>query len=188
MNHLDSEFSSVAAVILAGGKSRRMGCDKSQLTIAGNNLIEHSKNILKRSGIDEIFMSGKNGILDLFENKGPLSGIFTCLKKLESYQHVLFTPVDMPLLNEDIFKQLIYHKNMTACYFDDSLFPVIINNNQKTRADLSQLLIRNDLSIKNMLNSIAAHALENQYPDHCFLNANNSKDWENIMRYFKLND
>ncbi|MBW7995717.1 MAG: NTP transferase domain-containing protein [Candidatus Glassbacteria bacterium] len=78
-----------AGIILAGGKSRRMGKDKSQLPVRGKPLIEHVYNQLKPLFGQILISSGLpgqhciNGALtvpDKFPGAGPVMGIMSCLE------------------------------------------------------------------------------------------------------------
>lgn len=53
------------AVILAGGKSQRMGTDKALLTIAGETLLARTVRLLHEAGYEKISVVGRAPILDL---------------------------------------------------------------------------------------------------------------------------
>jgi molybdenum cofactor guanylyltransferase len=77
------------AIILAGGKSRRMGTDKAMLTVGGRPMIERVSKQL-RGFFDEILVSsddvdkfgflGFNVIKDRVSGQGPLMGIASALQ------------------------------------------------------------------------------------------------------------
>ena len=52
------DFNAIAGVVLTGGRSSRMGQNKALLDYQGKPLIEHMMEILKTTGIKEIFISG----------------------------------------------------------------------------------------------------------------------------------
>lgn len=172
---------SIAGVVLAGGKSSRMGVDKSQLKLGKKSLLQHGKQIIKDSGIKDIFISGKDGIQDSYEEKGPLAGILASLEKLDNYDHVLFTPVDMPMLNKYVFLKLISEKNQTVCYFENYFLPLLICNNAINKKIIKQQIINNKLSINNTLKQLEAKPIKNHFPENIFLNANTSSDWLEIQ-------
>jgi len=80
----------VSAVILSGGKSRRMGQDKSLLPLNGQPMIEHIVETLE-AHFDEILIGasdvGKYAFLnrpviqDQVPDQGPLMGILSCLER-----------------------------------------------------------------------------------------------------------
>jgi len=101
----------VTAIILAGGKSRRMGTNKAFLRLGDTSLIENQ--VKKLCGIfDEIIISANDYALyerfklpvvhDIFPGrKGPLAGICSCLKHA-SYPYAFVIACDMPNINENL--------------------------------------------------------------------------------------
>src|SRR5206468_12665848 len=74
-----------SAVILAGGKSVRMGCDKSFVELAGQTLLARQVQLVRAAGAIEVFISGRTGadystyvcrvLVDKFQGAGPLAGL-----------------------------------------------------------------------------------------------------------------
>lgn len=97
-----------SVVILAGGRSTRMGRDKAWLEVGGQTLLSRQIQLAQELGATEVFISGRAGVdytgfggrvvLDNYPDSGPLAGI-------ESAQAVTATPlllalaVDMPAIN-----------------------------------------------------------------------------------------
>ena len=106
----------LSAVILAGGKSARMGRDKARLEIGGRPLMARQIQLARETGAGEIFISGRAGadyaefkcpvLYDRFGDAGPLAGIERVLAETSSAK-VLVLAVDMPNLTPVILKQLI---------------------------------------------------------------------------------
>lgn len=102
----------VAGVILAGGKSRRMGTDKAFLTVGREAMIENAAMELKKV-FKEILISGgeeETGVHlglkvvpDLIKGWGPLSGIHASLLAARS-RKCLVVPCDMPFISADLAK------------------------------------------------------------------------------------
>jgi molybdopterin-guanine dinucleotide biosynthesis protein A len=114
---------SVAAAVLAGGRSARMGGrDKCWLPFEGSPLIlcilktlRHTfeEVLLVCSGGDEYGMrlseAGINGVIladDVFTGRGPLGGIHAGLS-CTSKEAVLFVACDMPYLNPELIRRMI---------------------------------------------------------------------------------
>ena len=100
----------VAGVILAGGKSRRMGTDKALLTVGRDAMIERIaaelgkvfKEILISGGNEEIGARlGLKVVPDLIKGWGPLSGIHASLLAAQS-RKCLLVPCDMPFLSAEL--------------------------------------------------------------------------------------
>lgn len=103
-----------SAVILAGGKSTRMGFDKQLLNINGRRLILWIIEKLKDEFDDIIIVSNKPEyysevncriVSDIIKGKGPLSGIHAGLMNAKS-RYVYFTACDMPVINIDYIKYM----------------------------------------------------------------------------------
>jgi len=107
-----------SAVILAGGQSRRMGQDKAWLEVGGQPLITRALAVLRASGIQEIFISGRAGVdysalrcpvlLDLHPDCGPLGGIQHALAAA-SAPMVLVLAVDLPRMTSGFLRTLAEH-------------------------------------------------------------------------------
>ena len=80
----------IALVILAGGKSSRMGREKSDLILNGNTFLEIQIEKGKQLGIKKIYISGYKGVrcteeivMDRIKNRGPLGGLEACFRICE---------------------------------------------------------------------------------------------------------
>src|SRR5690606_19212928 len=86
----------IAATILAGGHSRRMGQPKALLPLEGKPLVEHLIHTLKRD-VSQVFVSGcpEPGlyrhlsvpvVTDVIVDAGPLAGLYTALRHVNQQQ------------------------------------------------------------------------------------------------------
>lgn len=104
-----------SAVILAGGKSSRMGRDKAELTLAGETLLERQLKLVHAVGATEVFISGRVGtdysrfgcpvLTDNFPQAGPLAGIESALH-ICRYPLLLVLAVDMPQMTAAVLARL----------------------------------------------------------------------------------
>lgn len=104
----------ITGVILAGGESRRMGCDKSLLPVDGARFIDH---IYRRMAglFDEVLLvTNSPGLYhdlpcrkvpDIYYAKGSLAGIHSGLCHAQNDQ-VFVVACDMPLLSTAVIRQL----------------------------------------------------------------------------------
>jgi len=112
---LDSQsqlYQGISAMILAGGKSSRMGRDKASLPFRGMSLLEWQVQKLSGLGIKDIMLSGcrqslegTRTIPDEYSCRGPLSGIHACMKQALN-PCCLTLSVDMPLVPDEVFAAL----------------------------------------------------------------------------------
>ncbi len=105
-----------SAVILAGGKSSRMGRDKAWLEIGGQTLLARQIQLARQIGAAEIFISGhaeKNYsefgcrmLADKFPDAGPFAGIERALNATTS-SLLLVLAVDLPEMDAEFLQRLL---------------------------------------------------------------------------------
>jgi len=105
----------LGAVILAGGKSSRMGQDKAWLEIGGQTLLARQIELAHECGAEEVFISGRRDkdysqfacpvLYDRWAETGPLAGIRRALEETAS-SHLLVLAVDMPGLTPVVLRNL----------------------------------------------------------------------------------
>lgn len=98
--------------ILVGGRSRRMGSDKSNLTIMGRNICHIIADKLKKSGCDHVFLVGKQQssvsitqIIEPWTGHHPLYGVHTALHHCTD-DFCIITPCDIPFVSLETYKNL----------------------------------------------------------------------------------
>ncbi len=101
--------------IMAGGKSSRMGQDKSFVLFAGQPLIERVLERVQGLG-DELVLStnkpaeyahlGLPMFADVLPDCGPLGGIYTAVYHAR-HPHTLVVACDMPWLNPDLLRYMV---------------------------------------------------------------------------------
>ena len=111
----------ITGIILAGGKSSRMGTDKGFLKLNGKLFIEHIINVLSPFVSEIIIVSNNTDydvfnvkrINDLIEDAGPLAGLFSGLKASNSEKNIVLS-CDIPLIHSEVISLLINEKNSTS--------------------------------------------------------------------------
>lgn len=107
-------------LLLAGGKSARMGKNKAELLYEGKTFLEHMLDKARLLGITKFYISGYDSpredvhtVWDHYENRGPLGGLHACMKVMNT-PYCLVLPVDAPTLPQNIPEALlIRHENRT---------------------------------------------------------------------------
>ncbi|HKB91189.1 MAG TPA: molybdenum cofactor guanylyltransferase [Opitutaceae bacterium] len=107
---------SFSAVLLAGGRSTRMGRDKALLDVSGQPLWRRQAELLRETGAVEIFFSVRpdqawlpadaTRVIDAAPDSGPLGGLAAALKRSES-PYLLVLAVDLPLMRLDFLRRLL---------------------------------------------------------------------------------
>jgi molybdopterin-guanine dinucleotide biosynthesis protein A len=95
----------LSAILLAGGRSRRMGVDKATLLISGEPLWKRQLRVLCNLRPDAIWVSARTlpswcpteieAVLDAQPPSGPLSGVAAGLRRLQT-SHLLVLAIDLP--------------------------------------------------------------------------------------------
>lgn len=107
---------SLTLAIMAGGKSSRMGTDKSFVTLLGKPLIEHLLDRLADLGEDERILItnrpddyaalGLPMFTDALPDKGSLGGIYTAITYSQS-DYTMVIACDMPFANPALLKYMM---------------------------------------------------------------------------------
>ena len=102
----------LSAVLLAGGKSSRMGRDKALLDFEGQLLWRHQLETLRRLTPEEIFLSGHcldatlETIADEVSDAGPLAGVAAALRR-SSGTHLIVLAIDLPKVTSVFLRMLL---------------------------------------------------------------------------------
>ncbi|MBD8527447.1 molybdenum cofactor guanylyltransferase [Pseudomarimonas arenosa] len=132
------------ALILAGGRSSRMGRDKAMLDWHGQPLLAAQVRHMKAFGATELRVSGDYpeflGIPDRQKGLGPLGGLHSALVDA-SDGCWLIVPVDMPLLRQAHLIPLVklMETSAAACYREHVL-PMALRLDRHVRALIDALL------------------------------------------------
>lgn len=104
-----------AAIVLCGGRSRRMGRDKASLPFGGETLLERTVRIM-RGCTSEVVVVAREGqavaagdyriARDPAEGLGPLAGLAAGLAAIES-ERAFVTSCDAPLLRPEFVRWLV---------------------------------------------------------------------------------
>lgn len=102
-------------LLLAGGKSARMGTGKAELMYEGKTFLEHMLDKARALGLEQFYISGYASsredvttVWDHYPDRGPLGGLHACMKAI-STPYCLVLPVDAPKLPVEILEQLLQH-------------------------------------------------------------------------------
>lgn len=110
---MDGTFADVAAFILAGGKSTRMGADKAFVTLDGRTLLAQALE-LARSVTPDVRIVGDLSkfatfdpvVEDVFPGCGPLGGIHAALRASQAELNLILA-VDVPFVSLSLLQFLI---------------------------------------------------------------------------------
>lgn len=116
---MNAQISNITAFILSGGKSSRIGTDKSFLKINGKSLIQNLCDLLNPIFSEVVISSneselyeflGKKIMKDILPARGPLSGIHSALSFTTSEKNFIIS-CDMPFISSEMISYLINYKS-----------------------------------------------------------------------------
>lgn len=193
------------AIILAGGKSTRMGFDKQFLKIDQRSLIDSLINKLKKEFNEIIIVTNKPEyyiglshkiITDKIVGKGPLSGIHAGLLEASSkYSYVI--ACDMPNINMEYVRYMMKsmgNDNLDGCVtiYGDSVEPLNSFYSKHLVEKIQINLENGKRSINSMLKSLNIKYIEEIdartfSPNwDMFLNLNTREDLDRYLFINKL--
>ncbi len=114
----DQNNQKINGLVLAGGKSSRLGIDKSLISWHEEPQVIHQYKMLGKF-CAQVFISKQHGdelldlpqIVDSFKVKGPYAGILSAFK-FDPSAAWLVLACDLPLLNESDIKKLIDERDL----------------------------------------------------------------------------
>ena len=105
----------ITGIVLAGGKSSRMGTDKGMINFQGKTFTKHIIDAMETLVSDVLIVSddkvyekfGWPRIDDTIKNAGPLAGLHAGLKHTKT-DYSLVLSCDIPLIKTEILEVLVY--------------------------------------------------------------------------------
>lgn len=178
----------LAAVILVGGKSSRMGQDKALLPYKGKRLVDFVADTVRAAGVSRLYVSGKIADYPSFPDPlsgcGPVNGICSCILRLSmNYKRLLFVPVDMPCLTTDLIRLLVDCSAHESHHIEGHPLPCVIPTNEMVihHADrcIQELVKKRKLSVKEFLAGLNARsALLPEQMEKALTNTNTPEEWQ----------
>lgn len=141
----------ITGIILAGGKSSRMGTDKGLILYKGEPFVQYSINAL-RPIVDDIIIVTNNSsydtfnqrrVSDIIEDAGPLSGVYSGLKHSNTAYNLILS-CDIPLIKTAILEKIIHHiddyYDIIQIKSNGRVMPLIAFYNKRCEDQLLKLL------------------------------------------------
>ena len=181
----------LAAGILAGGKSTRMGEDKAMLLYKEQTLLQHAIDLLTPFG-KRLYVSSNVTYTDLkvpivfdsIKDIGPIGGIYSLLKEIKT-QKLILTAVDTPLLTPKIIQYLLDNYDekakitvlkttdglqMLVGIYDTSLVPII-----------EKQIAKKDYKLAHLIDYAKTQILDATAFSDSFINVNTKGEFKKIM-------
>ena len=185
-------MNNLTGIILAGGKSSRMGKDKGLVKYAGKAMIEYSLEICRQL-CNEILISTANSdyavygyplIEDEIQDIGPIGGIYASLKSAGNPKAIVLS-CDTPFLKKELLELLVEKINeadMVVPYTGEQKMEPLCACYSKTLLSLmKEQIAEKDYKLHNLIDK--AHSIKIKidkryefYTENLFNNLNNPKD------------
>lgn len=176
-------------VIIAGGKSSRMGYPKGLLKQGDYTFAEHI--IYNTSVFDKQYISANSTlyddlhceiITDNYTDIGPMGALQASLSKNRK-EYVFFIPCDMPFITEETILHLYsnFSDDCEAIVFktDDKVFPTVGIYKKSVLKQIETQINTGNYKMMLLLDSINTQYITPLYPEQ-FKNINTPQDYKNI--------
>ncbi|MEK7264110.1 MAG: molybdenum cofactor guanylyltransferase [Bacteroidota bacterium] len=153
--------SDCTGVILAGGKSKRMGEDKALLLMDGKPFIQYIKEIMKRIFSEVIIVAEKKKEYeflnlhieeDIVKNAGPLGGIYTALT-FTSTQWSFIVSCDVPFITKELIEYICNFSSTSEIKipsFNEKLHPLCGMYSKVCLPVIATQLQQNNFKVQNI--------------------------------------
>ena len=181
----------LSGIVLAGGASRRMGQNKSELRLNGKTFLEFQVDKLRALGIRDIMLSGANCpalpgarvIPDEYEGRGPLGGLHVCLRAAENSTCMVLS-VDVPLIQPTTLAQLCHaHRSgVTVLRHHEQEEPLIGVYDRYVSDSISGLIEAGRYAVRALKDLIPWNCFDYLGPEELLINCNTPKDFAAAKR------
>lgn len=182
-------------IILAGGKSTRMGTDKGILKYKNKAFIQYSIEALQNI-VDEIIIVSndvKHDIFnlkrfpDLIKNSGPLAGIYTGLYYSKTENNIIIT-CDVPQINQSILELLIDTKNesfdVIQLRSEQKNMPLIAHYKKRNNSHFLKALGNGERRMNSVLKNLNVKTITVSKTDEKYLkNINTPKEFTHELEH-----
>jgi molybdopterin-guanine dinucleotide biosynthesis protein A len=194
----------ITAIILAGGKSSRMGSDKSLLKLGGKTLIQHvvdairpyvSSVIVVTNNEDKYsFLNNVSFVSDIIKNQGPFIGLISGIKSSNT-KWCFVTSCDMPLIDGNIIEYLWSRKEKNIVSpFSNSRYEPLISLYSRDVLPYAEKMMTEDMRSINKfiatmekfgyVDRINKNILVKIFGEDTFLNINNHDNYLRLIEVF----
>lgn len=188
----------MTGIILAGGKSSRMGFNKAFIEVNGVSIIERTVNIFK--GIfDEIIIITNTPLeyerfdvkiaADLIKDAGALGGIYTGIFHASS-NNSFVAACDMPFLDKDTILKMLdisFDSDAIVPFAGNRFHPLHAVYSKNCLKPMEEAIKKGDLRINNLLKKIRTKKVEDIFIKEpavlSLCNVNTTEDLNKITKH-----
>lgn len=181
---------SYSGIIVAGGKSSRMGQDKALMELEGTPMIQRiaaalhafTNEIIIASNNSEHYAFGDRGVADNYIDSGPLSGIEAGLSVAKNDSCFVIS-CDTPMINGSILSALMKGNNTdaTIARCGDKAHPLIGIYHRSSLQEIQGHLEKRDLKMMNVLDQLNTTFIDFPISEQeAFQNINTPSAWNQL--------
>lgn len=186
-------MSRLSAILLAGGRSSRMGRDKAALPFQGMTLLEWQVRKLQSLGIEDIMLSGRcremegvRTVPDEYPGRGPLGGLHAGMKAARR-PDCLVLSVDVPLVPPQALVELVrVHREtggpVTLLRHGDKWEPLMGVYQSGLFRCAERILQGENTAVRRLLDETGFQLTDWAGDEQLFLNCNTPEDYERLCR------
>lgn len=182
----------ITGIILAGGKSSRMGTDKGFLLLNNKPFLQYSIEALEPL-VEEILIVSDNKAYDVFgfkriddftKNAGPVAGICSGLEA-STTEYNLILSCDIPLISSDILQEIINNIDDTSEVIqvesNGKSMPLIAMYKKNVTSTFKTLLLGNERRLRVAIKNCKSKniVLEKKY-EFSTMNVNTQTELKNL--------
>jgi molybdopterin-guanine dinucleotide biosynthesis protein A len=209
-------YDDITAIILSGGKSSRMGTNKSFLKIGDKTIIERLRELLQSMFKDVILITndpdnykflGLPIYEDIFRQRGPLAGIHSGLKHSKTNLNFIIS-CDLPFMTKEMINYLIEYKTdkfitvakadgfiqqLAGKYSKECLSPSekilkeVVNNENRDAVQKKR-----KCNVLNLIDIIGAEIISAEslpfYKEDLYFNMNRVEDYNLLLNKLRLKE
>ncbi|MDP2363009.1 MAG: molybdenum cofactor guanylyltransferase [Ignavibacteria bacterium] len=208
-------YSDITCIILSGGKSIRMGENKSFLKLGKLTIIERLVNLTKSIFSEVIIITNEPEMYlflglpvfsDIYKNVGPPAGIHSGLVNSKTDKNFIIS-CDIPLINRESIEFIVNYPGdeLIKVPLADGFLQHLCGMYNKACLPYIEALIKNSIEeetrhknqdkrkckVHQLVNSVDSTIIniETEFPDYIsdtFLNMNKPEEYEKIQRLLKM--
>ncbi len=175
----------ITAIVIAGGKSSRMGQNKALISYKGTRLIDKAI-LLMENYTQQVLISSNVPIqnisypivADEFAEIGPIGGLYSCLKASNAELNIV-VPCDVPHIQSDIYDDIIEVSNSFDAVIprlpNGKLEPIIACYKKSILPIIEECIKANDYKMINLLAKLNVKYIDILYTEQ-FMNMNTPND------------
>jgi len=180
----------LTGIVLAGGKSRRMGRNKALLKAGdGTDFLQRACALL-HGLTSRVFVGGPAGtsrcpsVPDLIAGAGPLGGIYSVMKSV-SGENFLIIPVDMPLLTKAVMEILTKHHRpdyaVTVFVEKDFIYPFPGIYNRSILPVIEKQLQTGNYRMQDLIRSVSRQGILPEFDRRLLRNINTPSQYKKYL-------